>query len=112
MNNKIRILAIVTPALLCAACSTSSGGMTWEERWGDPAPTAAAGQTIVIKPDTQYVNVTGGNIVKFVDGDKSFAWNFDGPYGYTFELNRVAPPGVLDHRVMAYVDPDPYMNGR
>lgn len=86
--------------------------MTWEQRWGDPVADTAATKTIVIGPDTQYVNVTGGEVVKFVDGDKSFAWDFDGPYAYTFELNRVAPPGVLDHRVVAYVDADPYLNGR
>ena len=110
--NKIRLLAIVTPALLCAACATPQGGMTWQQRWGDPVPDSAATKTIVIDSGTQYVNVTGGEVIKFVDGGKSFAWNFDGPYGYAFELNRVAPAGVLDHRVMAYVDPDPLMNGR
>lgn len=110
--NKIRLLAIVTPALLCAACASSQGGMTWQQRWGDPATDAAATKTVVIGPDTKYVNVTAGEVVEFVDGSKSFAWNFDGPYAYAFELNRVAPPGVLDHRVMAYVDADPYMNGR
>ena len=110
--NKIRISAIVTPALLSAACASPQGGMTWQERWGEPVNDSAATKTIVIKSDTQYVNVVGGEVIKFVDGGKSFAWNFDGPYGYTFELNRVAPPGMLDHRVMAYVDPDPYYNGR
>ncbi len=110
--NKIRMLAIVTSTLLCAACASPQGGMTWAQRWGDPAADAAATKTVLIEPGTQYVNVTGGEVVKFVDGDKSFAWNFDGPYAYTFDLSRVAPPGVLDHRVTAYVDADPYMNGR
>jgi len=86
--------------------------MTWEQRWGDPATDAGATKTIAIGPDTYFVNVTGGEVVKFVDGGKSFVWDFDGPYSYTFDLKRVAPPGVLDHRVMAYVDPDPYYNGR
>lgn len=110
--NKIRLLAIVTPALLCAACHAPQGGMTWQQRWGESVADSAATKTVVIAPDTRYVNVTGGEVVKFVEGNKSFAWNFDGPYAYAFELNRVAPPGVLDHRVMAYVDADPYYNGR
>ncbi len=110
--NKIRMSAIVTSALLCAACAQPQKAMTWEQRWGDSATDSAATKTVVIGPETRFVNVTGGEVIKFVDGDRSFAWNFDGPYGYAFELNRVAPPGVLDHRVTAYVDPDPYYNGR
>ncbi len=49
-----------------------------------------------------YVNVKDGEIVKFVVGDQAFAWNFNGIVG-AFELNRIAPAGVLDHHVMAYV---------
>lgn len=75
---------------------------------GDPAPVTAATKTVVIRPDTRWVNVTGGDIVKFVVGDKSFAWAFNVATGVShFELNRVAPPGVLAQRVEAYVAPDP-----
>lgn len=80
---------------------------------GDPAPLSAATRTIVITPGTRWVNVTGGDIVKFVAGDKAFAWDFDGGSATSaFELNRVAPPGTLDHKVTAYVAPDPrYIGG-
>lgn len=75
---------------------------------GDPAPPAAATKTIVIRPDTRWINVTGGDIVRFVVGDKSFGWAFNVGTGVNlFNLNRVAPPGMLDHRVDAYVAPDP-----
>lgn len=75
---------------------------------GDPAPLSAATETIAIRPDTKWVNVTGGDIVRFdVDG-KSFAWTFNVASNIsTFDLRRVAPPGMLDHRVDAYVAPDP-----
>lgn len=80
---------------------------------GDPAPPAAATKSIVIRPDTKWVNVTGGDIVKFVVEDKTFAWAFNVASNVdAFELNRVAPPGMLDHRVVAYVAPDPrYLGG-
>jgi len=75
---------------------------------GDPAPPTAATQTIVITPGTKWVNVTGGDIVRFVVGDKSFGWAFNVGSGInSFDLRRVAPPGVLNHRVEAYVAPDP-----
>ncbi|MDB5764294.1 MAG: hypothetical protein JWQ21_3289, partial [Herminiimonas sp.] len=38
---------------------------------GDPAPSAAAMRTITIDENTKYVNVKGGEVVKFVAGDKA-----------------------------------------
>ncbi|HJV84443.1 MAG TPA: CzcE family metal-binding protein [Noviherbaspirillum sp.] len=76
--------------------------------FGDPAPTDAATQSIVIPPETRWVNVTGGDTVKFVVGEKAFAWTFNVARTVnSFDLSRVAPPGVLDHHVEAYVAPDP-----
>ena len=39
---------------------------------GDSVSLNTAQRTILITPDTKYVNVTGGEIVKFVSGEKSF----------------------------------------
>ena len=77
---------------------------------GDPASPASASRTIAIYPDTRYVNVTGGEVVKFTVGDKSFAWNFNGR-PTSFDLNAVAPPGVMDHKVKAYIAPNPLYGG-
>lgn len=81
---------------------------------GNPAPSNAATRTIVITPTTKWVNVEGGEVVNFVVGDKSFAWDFYVGAGiYKFDLSRVAPPGILDRRVDAYVSTDPkYIGGR
>ncbi|HTD02237.1 CzcE family metal-binding protein [Undibacterium sp.] len=82
------------------------------ELLGDPAPVSAAIRTINIAPDTRSVNVTDGEIIKFTVGDKAFAWNFDGALTVdNFPLNQVAPPGLLDHPVQAYVAPDPTYEG-
>lgn len=75
---------------------------------GDPAPTATPERTITITPDTKYVNVEGGEVVKFNAGGQSFTWDFDGAETVTsFDLNRVTPAGMLDHKVTAYVSPNP-----
>jgi hypothetical protein len=112
MKKTLTVTAALMLGLLCSACSTPSN-MSGTSFWGDPAPETTAGiRTIVIKPDTHYVNVTEGDVIRFVDGDKSFAWAFDGSCGYQFDLARVAPSGVLDHSVIAYVDPDPHYCGR
>ena len=75
---------------------------------------AAATRTIPITPTTRYVNVAGGEIVGFVEAGKSFAWHFDGPVGgYRFNLAQVAPPGMINHPILAYVDVDPrFVGGR
>ena len=59
-----------------------------------------------IGPDTSYVNVTGGEVIRFEVGGKSFVWNFIGTRS-SFDLARVAPPGLLDRKVTAYVAPNP-----
>jgi hypothetical protein len=75
--------------------------------YGDPVPAGWSSRTIVIKPETRHVNVEGGSTVTFVSGDKSFTWVFNGPGNVgAFDLNEVAPTGMLDHRVRAYVSPD------
>lgn len=79
--------------------------------YGDPAPGLVVNRVVKIGPDTKYVVVTGGEVIRFDIGEKSFAWNFDGAGQYHFDLALVAPPGVLDHTVTAYVNPDPYTNG-
>ena len=81
---------------------------------GDPAPPTAAGRAIAIPPGTRYVNVQGGEVVRFdVGGNKSFAWSFSGSVVVTsFDLARVAPSGMLDHSVTVYVSPNPlYIGG-
>lgn len=79
---------------------------------GDAASAAQASRTIVIGPDTRYVNVKQGEVVRFVAGTQEFAFNFDGANVSSFDLRRVAPDGVLDHGVTAYVAPAPDGGGR
>ena len=104
-----RIAAI----LFCGAALSSCRTIPAVEMLGDPAPLSAATRTINIGPDTKWVNVTGGETVKFTIGDKAFAWNFDGALDLdSFPLNQVAPPDLLDHPVQAYVAPNPsYLGG-
>jgi hypothetical protein len=111
MNPRL-LFPMLVASMLSAAC-TSLEVPPRPDLWGDPAPVSAATRTIVITPDTRYVNVTGGEIVTFVVGDKAFAWSFNGTrYVAPFDLSMTAPPGVLDHKVLAYVAPDPrYLGG-
>ena len=52
----------------------------------------------------------GGEVINFDIAGKTFAWNFDGAVS-SFKLNRIAPQGLLDHVVVAYVAPNPLYEG-
>jgi hypothetical protein len=106
----IRLLALSIVLCLPAACATRTD---YVDLFGEPAAPGAAQRTIVIQPDTRYVNVEGGQVVRFIAGDKEFAWNFFVARTVnSFDLNEVAPPGILAHTVRAYVSQDPrYIGG-
>lgn len=112
MKTKSLVGAVL--ALALAVPALSSMAQTPRKLLGDPAPDTSGQRTINITPDTKYVNVQGGEIVKFNVGGKTFAWDFDtAATVMSFDLNQVAPEGLLDHKVTAYVSPDPlYIGGR
>jgi len=64
---------------------------------------------IVVDTDARHINVAGGQRVRFVIGEASFEWLFDTyDNSLVFELNQIAPPGLLDARLIrVYVAPDP-----
>jgi hypothetical protein len=76
------------------------------ELLGSPGALSMVTRTIAIRPDTNFVNVTGGEVIRFDVGNKSFVWNFNGQRS-SFNLAQVAPPSLLDHKVTAYVAPNP-----
>jgi hypothetical protein len=103
----MRSLLILACSLLFAAC-TGMGQQPSPELLGSPAVVGTGARTLVITPQTAHVNVTGGEIIDFKIGDKRFAWHFlVASTVDSFDLQRVAPPGMLGHSVIAYVKPDP-----
>lgn len=73
---------------------------------GAAASEGSSTRTVVIQPDTKFVRVVSGQTVKFVSGEKSVIWHFDGPEGY-FELAQITPEGFIDHGVSGYIDSNP-----
>ena len=74
---------------------------------GRPALPAEATRSITITPSTRFVNVSYGEVVDFkTPNGQEFAVRFDvGQSVSSFDLQRVAPAGALDHQVTAYVVP-------
>lgn len=93
----------VIPALLAACAVTPRSDLV-----GSAVPESAATRTVTITPGTRSVTVVGGEVVRFVGAGRAFAWDFHvSPLVTVFALDRVAPPGTLDHPVLVYVRPDP-----
>lgn len=103
----------LVPALFIMLALGGCATRTPIELYGEPAPASAAQRTIVIAPDTRHVNVEGGEIIRFVVGGKEFGWSFNNALSVeSFSLNAVAPPGLLNQPVHAYVSRDPrYIGG-
>jgi hypothetical protein len=107
-----RLIPFLFAAVLSAGCATTFPPQPLK-LLGMAAPSEAAIKTIVLTPETAHVNVTGGEVIRFVAGNKTFAWSFDGPLQVSrVDLMRVAPPGFLDHPVIAYIAPNPMYIGR
>lgn len=110
MKTKLLIPTVVVLTLSVSACSSMN--QTPDSLIGEAAPAAAADRTITITPNTKYVNVQGGQTVRFDVGGKTFTWDFDSAETVApFDLQQIAPPGLLNHPVTAIVSPNPlYMD--
>jgi len=106
--NQIRTVAAAGIIAFGAAASFAANAATPANFIGEAAPLTAASRTVVIDGNTQWANVTHGETVKFVVNGNAFAVNFNGDYGDNANLQRLAPTGMLDHRVNAIVEAGPF----
>ena len=103
MKPNLVVLAVV--AMTLGLVNVSAGAFT-PSFMGEVVPLSAATRTIPINAKTKYVNVTAHETVKFEANGSAFAIKFAGVISQ-FDLNQLAPAGVLDHKVTVYVAPDP-----
>ncbi len=84
---------------------------------GNPslAPTISspddADKTIVIHDATNHVTVFANETVLFKLGDQQFAIKFDG-VSRAYDLAKLAPAGMLNHKIRVYVAPSPVGRGQ
>ena len=99
----MKLVPIFAALMLSAASLTAMGAaMTRTDLVGESVSPTAASRTIVINDNTKWVNVTHGDVVKFVANGQEFAWDFDG-VPQAFDLKQVAPQGAIDHSVRVYI---------
>jgi hypothetical protein len=107
---KVAITSLVAVALSAVSLSAAAART---DLLGEPAQTptaqqmvitAAYGRTIDITGGTKWVNVTHGEVVRFVANGREFTWSFDGvSQPRPFDLSDIAPAGFVDHSVKVYV---------
>ena len=103
---KLKLVVPTVIAMTLGIMNLSAGAFTPSGSMGNVVPLSAAMRTISIDAKTKYVNVTEHETVKFEANGSAFAIYFAGGLS-AFDLNQLAPAGVLDHKVTAYVAPDP-----
>src|SRR5215472_12727485 len=100
MEHIVKVLFPAVAALTLSAASISAFALTPGDMYGEPAAADAAyDRTIVVTPQTKYINVTHGEIVNLKVGGKDIAWNFDGVAGQPFDLSKIAPEAGQNVRV-------------
>jgi len=117
MKPKLVILTVMATTL--GLLNLSASAFTPSRPMGQVVPLWGAMRTIPIDAKTKYVNVTAHETIKFVANGNAFAITFSGSPATTFafvpsvfDLNQLAPAGVLNHNVTVYVAPDPlYISG-
>ena len=110
MEKIVKLFAPAFAALTLSAASVSAFALTPGDMYGEAASgDYTADRTIVITPQTKYINVAHGEIVNLKVGDKEIAWNFDGVAGRPFELSNITPE--LSQKVMVYVETEQQRDG-
>jgi hypothetical protein len=99
----MKLLVPAVVALALSAASLTAVALTNADRYGEAASPAAAERTIVVGPNTRWVNVKHGEIVKFVVNGEEFAWAFDGLLN-SFSLKQIAPQGAINQDVGVSVE--------
>jgi hypothetical protein len=113
MNNKLFLPLLAAMTIAATSTAALAGAQASDVRGGAAPAEASADQVVVITDATRHINVTGGSTVRFVVGERSFSWNFQNGNAHVipFDLQQIAPKGVLNHPVMAYVSDNPlYQN--
>ncbi len=95
-------LIAATVALALASIPAMSRAQSTGFVLGSAIAPAQAERSIVIGPDTRWANVQQGESIRFVAGQREFAWRFDGS-AMSFDLLRVAPTDFLSRSLRVYV---------
>jgi hypothetical protein len=105
---KLRNCAIFPAILIGLAAGVAFGNSSLAPTISSPDD---ADKTIVIHDATNHVTVFANETVLFKLGDQQFAIKFDG-VSRAYDLAKLAPAGMLNHKIRVYVAPSPVGRGQ
>lgn len=74
--------------------------------YGQASEAAAAARTVTLTASGQF-NAVYGEVLRFVSGDQSFTWQFNGLDGRAVDLQQIAPAGFDARGAVVYVGKNP-----
>jgi hypothetical protein len=102
------LLSLSLSSAAFASTAQASGPTGTAADLGSTAPASAQAKVIDLAASTKYVNVTDGDTVRFVQGDRSFTWHVETfPNHDVFKLSRIAPAEMHVDGVKVYVAANP-----
>jgi hypothetical protein len=100
-------------SVLCGITVISCTTTIRPDLYGTPVPQENAARTVIILPSTKLVTVKDYETVKFVVGQRSFAWRFDpAPRLDQLYLHWIAPENMVAHDILVIVTTDPAKTDR
>lgn len=104
LSSRIAAMAM-TLAVACALpLSTVAHAQSADFRLGTAIKATQAERSITIVPGTRWANVKQGEAIRFLSGQNTFGWKFDGTRS-AVDLATVAPAGFVTGPFMVYVAP-------
>ena len=104
---RLHVIAASVVLLGSLAACTSFIVETPSRFRGEVVPPRYASRTVQIGSTTRYVQVEQFETVRFVGNGREFGFRFDGPQSVrSFNLQRVAPQGMLERPVFAQIELD------
>jgi hypothetical protein len=98
-------IALATAAAASPTGAYAAGPSNTAADYGAAVAGGPANKRIVVSADTHAVNVTDGEVVEFVVGERSYLWHFQTyPNVNTLTLNQIIPAA---NGVKVYVSRNP-----
>jgi hypothetical protein len=118
MLKLIRMASLVAASMILSAAANASPSCSpsYAHGYGALADGRAFHRQVVVDSRTRWVNVTEGEVIRFVvraqSGEEtSFTWDFDTWGGRAADLGCLAPAGMSAPHIKVYIDLDQRLHG-
>jgi len=97
-----KFIPVAFAIALSAASLSANAVITHSDRYGDASIPRESSRTIVVGPNTRWINVAQDEVVKIVTGGQEFTWQFGG-MDDRVSLKQIAPAEFAVKDIFVYV---------